>query len=197
MVDTLRAAFYLGQNPPFDIGIGTFGIFTPKIMPLDLKNTREMCDCPVASHGDTGQISRALIKCICAVHYRDERDIEMKRINITGLFFVTLFIIAGCATAKIMGGPVAPHVLQDGIYNGEAKNGPVKVEAEVTIQNQRIADIKLTKHRNWKGEAAEEVIPQKIIDEQSTSVDAVSGATASSTAIMNAVEAAIRKSRRE
>lgn len=122
----------------------------------------------------------------------------MKRINITGrVFVIVLIFITGCATAKIIGGPVMPHGLQDGIFSGEAKNGPVKVEAEVTIQNQRIAGIKLTKHRNWKGEAAENVIPQKIIDEQSTSVDAVSGATASSTAIMNAVEAAVRKSKRE
>lgn len=108
---------------------------------------------------------------------------------------MALIFIGGCATAKIMGGPVPPHVLKDGIYSGEAKNGPVKVEAEVTIQNQRIAGIRLKKHRNWKGKAAEDTIPQKIIDEQSTRVDVVSGATASSTAIMNAVDAAVQKAK--
>jgi fumarate reductase flavoprotein subunit len=96
-----------------------------------------------------------------------------------------------------MGGPVASHALHNGIFSGKAKNGPVKVEVDVTIQDHRIAGITLTKHRNWKGRAAEEVIPRRIIDEQSTRVDVVSGATASSTAIMNAVEAAIRKSQAE
>ena len=41
------------------------------------------------------------------------------------------------------------------------------------------------------GGHAEEVIPAKIIEKQSTNVDAVSGATMSSDAIMNAVESAI------
>ena len=38
----------------------------------------------------------------------------------------------------------------------------------------------------------ENIIPFRIIDEQSTNVDAVSGATVSSTAIMNAVDDAIQ-----
>ena len=41
------------------------------------------------------------------------------------------------------------------------------------------------------GGPAEEVVPARIIEQQSTSVDAVSGATMSSYAIMNAVESAI------
>ncbi|MBN1847975.1 MAG: FMN-binding protein [Deltaproteobacteria bacterium] len=84
----------------------------------------------------------------------------------------------------------------DGTYKGEAQNGPVSVIAEVTIQNQRIANIKLIKHRNWKGKAAEQVVVS-IIEEQSTHVDAVSGATVSSVAIMNAVEDAIQKAQKE
>jgi uncharacterized protein with FMN-binding domain len=41
------------------------------------------------------------------------------------------------------------------------------------------------------GGPAEEVIPAKIIEKQSTNVDVVSGATMSSTAIMDAVQLAI------
>ena len=48
-------------------------------------------------------------------------------------------------------------------------------------------------HRTWKGGAAEGIIPHRIIETQSTKVDAVSGATTSSVAIMNAVEDAVRK----
>jgi len=50
----------------------------------------------------------------------------------------------------------------------------------------------LLEHRTWKGRAAENFIPHRIIDKQSTKVDSVSGATVSSTVIMNAVDDAIQ-----
>jgi uncharacterized protein with FMN-binding domain len=103
-----------------------------------------------------------------------------------------LMLISGCATPKIAGGPINQATLADGVYKGEAQHGPVNVIAEVTIQNQRIIKIDLLKHRNWKGKPAEQIIV-RIIEEQSTNVDAVSGATMSSVAIMNAVEDAIQK----
>jgi uncharacterized protein with FMN-binding domain len=43
------------------------------------------------------------------------------------------------------------------------------------------------------GGPAEEIIPARIIEKQSTNVDAVSGATMSSDAIMNAVQLAIER----
>lgn len=104
-------------------------------------------------------------------------------------------MIIGCAASKIVGGPIPPNILKDGIYEGEARDGPVKVIAKVMIQNQRIANIELMEHRTWKGKAAENIIPARIMAEQSTGVDAVSGATISSRAIMNAVEAAVRKAK--
>lgn len=103
--------------------------------------------------------------------------------------------IVGCATAQIIGGPVSDNRLKDGTYEGAAANGPVRVVARVEIGKQRIVDIELIEHRNWRGLAAEKIIRQRIMDAQSTRVDAVSGATASSVAIMNAVEAAVRKAR--
>ena len=107
-------------------------------------------------------------------------------------YLLILSLIIGCAAAKIVGGPILKNSLKDGIYDGKAKVGPVKVLARVTIQNQRITNISLLEHRAWKGRAAENIIPHKIIDEQSTKVDGVSGATVSSTAIMNAVDDAIQ-----
>lgn len=110
---------------------------------------------------------------------------------------ITLFqlYISGCSAPKIIGGPIQATILTDGIYEGEARNGPVKVVAEVTIQDQHITKISLIKHRNWKGEAAEEPVLIRVVEEQSTKVDAVSGATMSSVTIMNAVEDAINKAK--
>jgi uncharacterized protein with FMN-binding domain len=107
-------------------------------------------------------------------------------------FLLIWVLIIGCASAKIAGGPILKNSLKDGVYDGKAFVGPVKVIARVTIQNQRITNISLLKHRTWKGGPAGNIIPRRIIDEQSTKVDAVSGATVSSTAIMNAVNDAIQ-----
>ena len=93
---------------------------------------------------------------------------------------------------KIVGGPILKNSLKDGIYDGKAKAGPVEVLARVTIQNQRVTNISLLEQPTWKDKTAENIIPHRIIDEQSTKVDAVSGATVSGTAIMNAVDDAIQ-----
>ena len=107
--------------------------------------------------------------------------------------FLAAFI--GCAGPRIAGGPISGDSLKDGTYDGEAKEGPVSVSAKVTIENRRITGIDLISHRTWKGKAAEKTIPERIIENQSTNVDAVSGATRSSIAIMNAVEDALQKAK--
>ncbi len=104
-----------------------------------------------------------------------------------------LFLVVACSTKnQIIGGPIYHDKLEDGIYEGAAVNGPVKVKAVVTVSDQKIANINLVEHRTWKGGAAEGIIPHRIIESQSTKVDAVSGATISSVAIMNAVEVALQ-----
>ncbi len=101
--------------------------------------------------------------------------------------------LLACAMEKIVGGPIPEGVLKDGTYVGSASTGPVKVVAQDTIDEHRIAQVELLEHRTWKGGAAERIIPGRIVEAQSTRVDAVSGATMSSRAIMNAVAVAIRK----
>jgi uncharacterized protein with FMN-binding domain len=109
---------------------------------------------------------------------------------------VFIALVAACSTGKfIIGGPISHSDLKNGTYEGTARNGPVKVKVMVTISDLEITDINLIEHRTWKGRAAEGVIPVRIIEAQSTKVDAVSGATMSSVAIMNAVEDAVQKAR--
>ena len=120
---------------------------------------------------------------------------EMKLHNIIALgVFIVLFV--ACSTGKtIVGGPLTSASLKDGTYDGSAKNGPVKVKVKITVSEQKITAIDLISHRTWKGVPAEGIIPSRIIETQSTKVDAVSGATMSSVAIMNAVEDAVQKAR--
>jgi uncharacterized protein with FMN-binding domain len=101
---------------------------------------------------------------------------------------------AGCQIAPLMGTPVMSEGLKDGVYEGEYRKGINKAIIKVTITDGRIAEIELVKHfASWKGKKPGEVIPQRIISQQSTRVDAVSGATNSSRVIMNAVQKAVEK----
>jgi len=116
----------------------------------------------------------------------------------------TLLILLACVTlvgtafagddkTPVLRGPVDHEKLADGVYEGRDKAGPNKAVVKVTIKDKRIAEIEIVKHRAWKGRKAESIIPTRIIENQSTKVDAVSGATNSSRVIMNAVQKAIEK----
>jgi len=102
-------------------------------------------------------------------------------------------LIFSCTPTSIIGGPVDPAKLADGTYEGSDRGGPNKAVVEVTIKDNAIVHIKIVQHQAWRGMKAEETIVERIIAQQSTRVDAVSGATNSSRVIMNAVQRAIEK----
>jgi len=99
----------------------------------------------------------------------------------------------GCAQTAKIGAPVDPARLKDGVYAGSHRGGPNKVDVRVEIRGKRIVAIEIVQHQAWKGKKAETAIVERIIANQSTDVDAVSGATNSSRVIMNAVQDAIEK----
>ena len=107
---------------------------------------------------------------------------------------IIIFVVA-CASmlAPRQGKPINQEGLKDGIYEGAYKWGPNKVKVEVLIDKSEIVDIKIIEHTKLRGKKAEEPIIKRIIENQSTDVDAVSGATNSSHVIMNAVQEAVSK----
>jgi uncharacterized protein with FMN-binding domain len=103
-------------------------------------------------------------------------------------------LLFGCHAAPITGGDLEGKKLIDGVYEGSSRNGPNIAAVKVTIDEGRITDVKLVRHMaSWKGKRADILIPQRIMAEQSTRVDVVSGATNSSIVIMNAVQEALEK----
>ncbi|MDJ0766479.1 MAG: FMN-binding protein [Myxococcota bacterium] len=119
---------------------------------------------------------------------------NVPRDSTPSLILAGLLLLLGggaCGAAKIIGGPVQIGKLKDGVYQGSDRNGPNKAVVEVTIENQKIVEVKIIQHNAWKGKKADPIIPKRIIDHQSTHVDAVSGATNSSNVIMNATQKAI------
>ena len=83
--------------------------------------------------------------------------------------------------------------ISDGVYIGEYDVKFIYAKVEITIQNGEITTINLLDHRHEHGKPAESII-HKMIDEQKIDVDAISGATNSSTVIKKAVEIALKSS---
>lgn len=80
--------------------------------------------------------------------------------------------------------------IQDGKYSGKFDAGVIEAEVEVTVNDHKIKDIELTKHKNERGKKAEAVIDE-VIEKQTINVDTVSGATNSSKVILKAIENAL------
>jgi uncharacterized protein with FMN-binding domain len=82
----------------------------------------------------------------------------------------------------------------DGLYRGNyvLSGTPVKVVLDVTIQNKNIVAINIVEHFCSPIGKKAEKITDRIIEQQSLNVDAISGATGSSKAILKAVENALQ-----
>jgi uncharacterized protein with FMN-binding domain len=106
-------------------------------------------------------------------------------------------LVAGaCSVAPALGGPVAPGSLADGTYEGDYRAFPDHVWVEIEVADGGIAECAVTRTRGvLKKTGAETEIPRRIVVAQSTAVDAVSGATQLSRAIMNAAEDAVAAAR--
>ena len=109
----------------------------------------------------------------------------------TQVIFVFL-LFSSCAGVSKIGKPLTEKLL-DGIYEGSYSGFPNKAVVKVTIENNKIVDIEIVKHRELMGGKAEGIIPERIIEQQRTDVDVVTGATNSSLVIMNAVQKAVEK----
>ena len=129
-------------------------------------------------------------------------DISKKRVALSAVLILFLFCLFGTAVylkrvadykkavkdTTLNGVDVSK--ISDGIYRGEYDVNFIYAKVEVTIQNGSIKDIVILEHKNVRGESAE-IIADKIVEEQRTDVDAVSGATNSSVVIKKAVENAL------
>lgn len=81
----------------------------------------------------------------------------------------------------------------DGVYSGHSELGPVSVDVEVHVTDHKLTKIDLVRHACGLGRPAE-AITEKMVEQNTFDVDAVSGATVSSEIIKNAVNKALRNS---
>ncbi|MFO7941047.1 MAG: FMN-binding protein [Bacillota bacterium] len=90
-------------------------------------------------------------------------------------------------------GPRDIAEVPDGVYEGTGRGYGGNIVVEVEVQDGELVDITILDNSetpNIGGPALEE-IPEAMIEQQSTEVDAVSGATATSNGVMDAVENAL------
>ncbi len=80
--------------------------------------------------------------------------------------------------------------VEDGVYEGQCDTGVVRARVQVTVRDHRLESMELLEHENGRGTPAEAILDQMVQD-QTTAVEAVSGATCSSKVIRKAVENAI------
>ncbi len=80
--------------------------------------------------------------------------------------------------------------IPDGVYVGAYDVDFISAKVEVTVRDGEMTDIVILEHRQERGKAAEAVVGD-MLAEQKIDVDAVSGATNSSTVIKKAVENAL------
>jgi uncharacterized protein with FMN-binding domain len=95
--------------------------------------------------------------------------------------------VAVIESAPEAGGAFGP--LADGTRVATASEGDISATVEVTIVEGRVEDLKLTAGKNVDASLSA-LLFQDVIDAQSTAVDAVSGSTASSRVLLQAVSAA-------
>jgi uncharacterized protein with FMN-binding domain len=125
----------------------------------------------------------------------------MKNFSIKGL---SIFVLSAITALMLSCGSSSFKTIEaslpvmagkpDGVYRGnyDLKGSPVRVILDVTVQDEKITAIKIIRHFcSPIGRKAERIIDQ-IIEKQDLGVDAVSGATGSSKAILKAVENALQ-----
>lgn len=89
--------------------------------------------------------------------------------------------------------PVIPlSDVADGVYEGVQETPLVKVTVSVTVQNHAIAGIQLLRHENGRGAPAEALL-EEMVQQDTSEVGVVSGATMSSWVITAAVRNALAK----
>ena len=80
--------------------------------------------------------------------------------------------------------------VEDGVYEGQCDTGVVRARVQVIVRDHQLESIALLEHENGRGTPAETIL-DRMVQEQTTAVDAVSGATCSSKVIRKAVENAL------
>ena len=127
----------------------------------------------------------------------------MKILKILGLIFLVIVIIAAAGVFYVSRGleeglnvdinPVDLSKIEDGVYNGRNDFGRWTNELNVKVENHKITNIEIEEDVKVAISELSSKLFQKVIEEQNTTVDAVSGGTVTSKAYLKSIENALNK----
>jgi uncharacterized protein with FMN-binding domain len=110
-----------------------------------------------------------------------------------------LFIVAAAAVLALAGCVDTNSIViknpelsavRDGAYEGQAQVGPVKARVRIEVASGRILSFTILEHKTMLGRNAES-LGLRVVEKQTLELDSVSGATASSKALLKAAENAL------
>lgn len=125
------------------------------------------------------------------------RNYNLGKLLTLFLLFVLVLAVAGCAGTNKDDGSVSADTItyKAGTYTAstDGKNGPIEVE--VTFSDHKIESVKVVNFNETEGvsDASVEKIPADIVKNQSLKIDAISGATVTSDAILAAVADCVKQ----
>ncbi len=127
----------------------------------------------------------------------------MKVLKIIGLIFLLFIIVASSSMFYLTKGleevlnvginPVDLSGIEDGVYSGSYDLGRWANELKVTVENHKITDIQIEEDVKFAQPEVSSQLFQRVIKEQNTTVDAISGATVTSKAYLKSIENALIK----
>jgi uncharacterized protein with FMN-binding domain len=118
--------------------------------------------------------------------------LNKKRMLVILLIITTAALMIGCGTAAET--TVEEPRYADGVYTGEAQGGAyADLTVEVTVANGEITAIEMVEHNATEGigTSAADRLAARMIEQQDAEVDTVAGATLTTTAFIEAVNAAL------
>ncbi len=83
--------------------------------------------------------------------------------------------------------------IPDGSYTGSYAYGGFAYSVRCIVSEGRLDKVKVLQNRNTKHAKDAELVIRRVVEKQKVDVDAVSGATATSKALLKAVEKALTK----
>jgi uncharacterized protein with FMN-binding domain len=102
--------------------------------------------------------------------------------------FITFLYYGKSDTLNLTINQVTLSQIQNGTYQGSYSKGRFSYKVEVTVNDHKIENVKILRSYN---PSLEETLVSRVLQKQSPKVDTVTGATASSNALLKAIENAL------
>jgi uncharacterized protein with FMN-binding domain len=109
----------------------------------------------------------------------------------------TILATTGCTSREVTEtrqmtiAPIDVGFVRDGVYQNDYTYGKFRYIVSVTVKGHKITEIQVLNNRSTKHAKMAEGVILRVVSQQRTDVDAVSGATTTSKALLKAIEKAL------